>query len=93
MTPARWCAYSSRADGKPVTVALFAHPSNPRPTHFFTMSEPFAYLGATLNLWKEPLDLKAGAPLDLRYGVAVWDGDVPESDVNTMCKTWVELAQ
>ncbi len=93
VTPARWCAYSARADGKPVTVALFAHPRNPRPTHFFSMSAPFAYLGATLNLWKEPLELKAGAPLDLRYGVAVWDGDTPESEVEKMCHTWIKLAQ
>ena len=65
LTPARWCAYRSKADGKPVTVAMFDSPENPRhPNKFFTM-RPFAYLAATLNLWKEPMTLKAGEPLKL----------------------------
>ena len=61
LVAAKWCAYTARADGKLVTVAIFDHPSNARhPNRIFTMSPPFAYLSATLNLWKEPLLLKAG---------------------------------
>ena len=69
-------------DGKPVTVAIFDHPKNLRhPAKMFTMSTPFAYLSATCNVWKEPITIKAGKPLDLRYGVAVWDGEVEKTAV------------
>jgi hypothetical protein len=92
LTPAKWCAYASKADGKPVTVALFDHPKNLRhPARFFTM-RPFAYLGATFNLWKEPLVLKAGQPLDLRYGVALWDGEVEATEVDRLYQQWIELS-
>ena len=77
LTPVKWCAYTAKADGKPVTVAVFDHPKNPRyPAKMFTMTKPFAYLSATGNEWKEPITIKAGEPLNLRYGVAVWDGEV-----------------
>ena len=61
LVAAKWCAYTAKADGKPVTVAIFDHPSNPRhPNKMFTLDTHFAYLSATLNLLKEPLVLKAG---------------------------------
>ena len=91
LAPARWCAYTSAADGKPVTVAIFDHPGNPRrPARFFTM-RPFAYLGATMNLWKEPFELQAGTPLDLRYGVALWDGEVEPDQVEKIYERWMKL--
>ena len=32
-----WCAYTAKADGKPVTVAMFSHPVNERhPATWFT---------------------------------------------------------
>jgi hypothetical protein len=76
-----WCAYSAAADGKPVTVAMFACPKNPRhPATWFTMDSPFAYLSATLNLHGEPLVIEAAKPLRLRYAAALWDGQVePET--------------
>lgn len=71
----RWCSYSAAADGKPVTVAMFDCPGNPRhPATWFTMDSRFAYLAATLNLSREPLVVEAGKPLTLRYAVALWDG-------------------
>jgi hypothetical protein len=73
----RWCAYSAAADGKPVTVAMFDCPQNPRhPATWFTMDSHFAYLAATLNLSKQPLVIESGNPLALRYGVTLWDGHV-----------------
>jgi hypothetical protein len=91
LVAARWCAYTAKADGKPVTVAVFDHPKNPRhPNKFFTMS-PFAYISATLNLWKEPMVLKAGEKLDLRYGVALWDGEVTAEQVEALYGKWREL--
>jgi hypothetical protein len=91
LTPARWCAYLSKADGKPVTVAMFDSPENPRhPNKFFTM-RPFAYLAATLNLWKEPMTLKAGEPLKLSYGVAAWDGHVDAAEIEKTYQQWLKL--
>ena len=43
LTAAKWCAYTAKADGKPVTAAIFDHPGNVRhPAKMFTMSKPFA---------------------------------------------------
>ncbi len=89
LVAAKWCAYTARADGKPVTVAIFDHPSNPRhPNKMFTMTPPFAYLAATLNLWKERLSLKAGEKLKLSYAVAVWDGETPAEQVESLYEKW-----
>ena len=89
LTPATWCAYFAKADGKAVTVAMFDHPSNPRhPAAWFTMTKPFAYLAATLNLSKEPLTLTADKPLTLQYGVALWDGHVQRDRIEKAYKKW-----
>jgi hypothetical protein len=89
-----WCAYSASAEGKPVTVAMFAFPGNPRhPTTWFTMDQGFAYMAATLNLAKEPLKIEAGKPLVLRYAVAVWDGKVEKAAIDGLYERLVKLAQ
>jgi hypothetical protein len=88
----RWCAYSAAVEGKPVTVAVFDHPANPRqPATWFTMEDPFAYLAATLNLKKEPLTLKEDRPMLLRYGVALWDGTAGAQEIDGLYGRWVEL--
>ncbi len=90
VTPARWSAYTASSEGKPVTVAIFESPANLRfPSPIFTMLTPFAYQSATLNLWKEPLVLKQGHPLDLRYGVAAWDGQIDPAAVEALYQQWV----
>lgn len=84
-----WCAYTAEADGKPVTVAMFDHPDNPRhPATWFTMTKPFAYLSATPNLHKKPLKIDSGKPLMLRYAVALWDGRVEAEQINQLYKQW-----
>jgi hypothetical protein len=89
LTPARWAAYTAQVDGKTVTVAIFDHPGNVRhPSRIFTMTTPFAYLSATLNLWKEPITLEPARPLDLVYGVAVWDGAVQPAQVESLYRRW-----
>jgi hypothetical protein len=86
---AMWCAYSSSADGKPVTIAMFDFPGNERhPATWFTMDNPFAYLSATLGLHKEPLKVTAGKPLVVRYGVALWDGQVQPEQIDKLYKRW-----
>jgi hypothetical protein len=85
-----WCAYSAEADGKPVTVAMFDHPDNPRPVTWFTMTNPFAYLSATLNLHKQPLTVLSDKSLRLRYGVALWDGRMSSELIDRFCHRWAE---
>jgi len=84
-----WCAYSANADGKSVTVAMFDHPQNPRhPATWFTMTAPFAYLSATMNLHVEPLKVISGKPLVLRYAVVLWDGKVESDQINKLYQSW-----
>lgn len=87
---ADWCAYTAKADGKAVTVAMFGHPDNLRhPTYWFTMTSPFAYLSATLNLHREPLKVLSGKPLALCYAVAVWDNRIKEEQIEKVYDWWV----
>jgi hypothetical protein len=89
LTRSRWCAYTAPANGKTVTVAMFDHPDNPRhPATWFTMAQPFAYLSATLRLHEEPLNVLAGRPLTLRYGVALWDGRVETSQIENLYQSF-----
>lgn len=88
--PADWCAYTAKAEGKPVTVAMFAHPKNARhPAVWFTMPVGFAYMSATLNLHKEPLVLEGGEPLLLDYAVALWDGTKTADDIEKAYRRWL----
>ena len=92
LTPGRWCALQSTASGKPVTVALFDHDLNPRhPAVFFTMSQPFAYLAATLHLHRNPRTLSKGETLTLRYGIALWDGHVGGDEIAELYDRWLSL--
>lgn len=95
-TPCKWCAYSAKADGQPVTVAIFDHPDNGRPMVAFTMGDAgshFAYLAATLNVWKEPIELPADQPLTLCWGVAVWDGEADAEQIESVYEKWRETAK
>ncbi len=93
LTPTKWCAYTAQADGKPVTVAVLDHPGNLRhPATMFTMNTPFAYLSATMNEWKQPITVKAGHPLRLCYGVALWDGEVDKATVEKLYQRWLKLS-
>ena len=91
ITLAKWCAFTAEADGKPVTVTMFGHPDNVRdPTHWFTMGKPFAYLSATLNLYREPLKIIKDKPLVLRYAIALWDGKVEDSRIEQAYDQWIK---
>jgi hypothetical protein len=93
VTHTKWVAYHSDAgDGQLVTVALFDHPRNPRhPAAMFTMSKPFAYMSATLELFRQPLTLTAARPLVVRYGVALWDGEIEREAIESLYATWLEI--
>lgn len=91
LTPAKWCAAASTIDGKPVTVAIFDAPANPRhPALWFTMNQPFAYLSATMDLWRQPLVLQPGMKLDLQYGVAAWDGEIGAETIEQAYQEWAK---
>ncbi|MCK6449004.1 MAG: PmoA family protein [Planctomycetes bacterium] len=88
LTSGRWCAISADVAGTPRTLALFASPTNPRATRFFTMAEPFAYLSATLDLAREPLELTRDTPLELTYGLCLWERDVTERELEVHYADW-----
>jgi len=89
LVEADWCAYTALVDDKPVTVAMFDHPANPRPATWFTMKTPFAYLSATMRTHEKPLQVKMGQPLRIRYGIAVWDGTQDRSAIQKTYKKWL----
>ena len=92
LTPSAWAACTGAVDGNTVTVAMFDHPDNPRPALWFTMGKQFSYLSATINLWKEPLVVKAVEKLDVCYGVAVWDSKATREQIDAACRQWQKLA-
>jgi hypothetical protein len=93
LVAAPWCAYRARMNGKPVTLAMFDHPKNPRhPATWFTMNTPFGYLSATLNLKEKPILLKNGKVLDLVYGVALWDGEPDSEAIGALYRRWLSVA-
>jgi hypothetical protein len=91
VTRATWCAFYGDADGKPVTVAMFDCSDNPRhPAAWFTMTDPFAYLSATLELDVEKLTVTSDKPLKVRYGVAAWDGHAEKTEIDRAYQAWLK---
>jgi len=90
LVSAKWCAYQSAVDGKPVTVAMFDHPKNFRPVTWFTMQKEFSYLSATLKYKENPFVLKSKDELSLSYGVAVWDGKQNKEVIEKAYQKWVK---
>jgi len=93
LTRCRWMAYTANLSGAPVTVAVFDHPSNPVPMTAFTMgdaSDAFAYLAATMNLHRVPINLKADETFAIKYRVAVWDGEVSPETVEARYREFVQ---
>ncbi|MDR1959561.1 MAG: PmoA family protein [Planctomycetaceae bacterium] len=93
LIPCKWMAYTAPLNGEPVTVAVLGHSSNPIPTMAFTMgdlSRHFAYLGITLNLHRQPVEMKPNSSLTFRYRVAVWDG---EATPETIAKIYDDYVQ
>ncbi len=92
LVQADWCAYTASVDGKPVTIAMFDHPDNaPHRATWFTMTKSFAYLAATLNLAKEPIQLAADQTMRLRYGIALWDGEIGREQIQEAFQRWIGL--
>ena len=91
-TPCKWMAYTAELHGKPVTVAVFDSPDNPRPMSAFTMGEAdqsFAYISATVDLEKEPITLEKDKPISFEYGVATWEGKQSVDAVQKAYERWL----
>lgn len=88
VSPGDWCAVRSTIEGRPVTVLMVAHPANPRPGEWFTMSKPFCYLSATLNLKNEPFTLAKDQTWTLRYGIAVLSISANHSRLANLAAAW-----
>ena len=89
---AAWTAYSGPVSWRrTATVAVFGDPNNP--PLWFTLDEPFAYLSATLGLERRPLRLSKGERLELRYGLAVWDGSPESTRIQAVYERWQALVQ
>jgi hypothetical protein len=88
VSPGDWCAVRSTIEGRSVTVLMVAHPANPRPGEWFTMSKPFSYLAATLNLKNEPFTLAKDQTWSLRYGIAVLSTPADSTRLASMTAAW-----
>lgn len=77
ITSCGWVAYTTKLDGKPVTIAVYDMPGNTRPMAAFTMGKDchFSYLSACMNLHKEAITLEPGETLRANYRVVVWEGE------------------
>jgi len=85
--PGNWTALHATAAEGPVTVAMFDDPANPHPASWFTMTSAFSYLSATLEYHQNEYTVN---DFSLRYGVAVWDGHVPEAEVEALYQHWLQ---
>ena len=45
-----------------------------------------------MNEWKAPIAVKAGKPLDLGYGMALWDGAGDGAAVEKLYRRWLALS-
>jgi hypothetical protein len=65
---ARWTSVLGKVEGQDVTLALFAQPGNASAlASFFTMSDPIAFLSATQDLAKKPLEYSSRSRFQLHY--------------------------
>jgi len=92
---AEWCDYTAELDGKPVTIVLCDLPGNPRsPAKWFTMTQGFTYISATLGLAEEPLTITAQqSPLPLQYGVVVFDGAASDAEIQAAHEELKKMAK
>jgi hypothetical protein len=97
VTKASWAAYTASVDGgEPATAVIFSHPDNFRPMHAFTMgdsSPSFAFLSATLNLYRESYEWESDENLHLRWGIALFDGDPSDETIEEVYGHWKSTAR
>ncbi|MBW3622470.1 MAG: PmoA family protein [Armatimonadetes bacterium] len=91
--PDRWCDLSGQMDGAPDRhggMAFLDHPENPRhPVPFYARTRPLDNFMNAALLFHEPLKLKEGEELRLRYRVLLHKGRLPVEALN---RQWEEYA-
>ncbi len=70
--PAAWSAVAGKMGGREVQVALALHPSNPGKHAFFSMRNAFAYLAATPEPSRGPLEFRRGERFEFRHLLLVY---------------------
>ncbi len=90
---ARWMAYQGTAqNGQPATLAIFAHPGNPRYPAWWQTRDHYPYLNPSFTC-KEDYTLAAGASLTLRYGVLVHHGPADRQAIERAFKAFAATAE
>ncbi len=90
LAPAKWCSYTVDSGDHPVTVVMFDSPDNYRQATWFNMVNSFAYLSATMLYHEKPFKITEGNPLNLTYGVAVWDGVIKPDVIGAAYQSWID---
>ncbi len=90
LAPAKWCSYVVDSGDHPVTVAMFDGPDNYRPVTWFNMVNSFAYLSATMLYHEKPFKITQDNPVNLTYGVAVWDGVIKTEAISAAYQSWID---
>ncbi len=89
--PAKWTTVSGKMADREIMLALFGHPTNARGyASFFSMLDPFAYLSATQELDKKPLEYSRGERFRLRYLLTVYSEKKPRAIVEHRCESWTK---
>lgn len=95
----RWCAFAFARDGFPsrtnyehkAGMAIFDHPDNPRhPTPWLTFNRMNCQKLMPAFLRDEPLTLRRGDTLDLRYRAVSFLGNPDHSSLETARQAWAQ---
>ena len=80
--PARWADFSGPSKPGPVAgITVFDHPGNPRHSTLWYLNESLTYFSPAL-IYKQPMTLKAGATMRLRYRILVHEGQGAKSTLD-----------
>ncbi len=81
-------------NGKTVTVAMFAYPPHcVHRTHWFTMSDSLTYMTATMDLYRQPVLLREDQVIEIKHGIAVWDGAAHKGSVGKARNVWAKAVE
>ena len=81
--PARWIDETAETNGQLIGLAIFDHPSNPVPAHWF--ARDYGPLSPNYNYFTGPIELTKGDRLALRYRIFVHAGPGDPDRLNAEC--------
>ena len=80
---ARWIDESAETNGRWLGLAIFDHPSNPVPAHWF--ARDYGPLSPNYNYFTGPIELGSGERLSLKYRIFVHAGPGDAGRLNAEC--------